>query len=83
MKKLFSLFIIVLLSACSMFKTEIDNTNTWKSEKNENCADFKTIKVFQTLNNGALASVCDSGSTKYCSGMTVAIKKNTESRVVG
>lgn len=75
MKKLFALFITVLLSACSWFGTKTEDANVWKTEKNENCANFNAVKVFQTLNDGALASVCDSGGTKHCLGMTVFVTK--------
>ena len=66
---------VALLSACSWFRTGTDDTSMWNAKKNTDCAEFKSVKVFQTLKDSALAKVCDKGETKYCSGMVVVVPK--------
>lgn len=75
MKRIFALFLVVLLSSCSLFRSGTDDNNMWEAKKNTECADFNSVKVFQTLQDSALAMVCDSGNTKYCSGMVVVVPK--------
>lgn len=75
MKKFGILPILFALSGCALFHDETGDTSIWKGEKNTDCADFKTVKVFQTLEDSALASVCDGYDTKYCNGMTVVVYK--------
>lgn len=75
MKKFIVLSILFALSGCALLHDETGDTSIWKGEKNTDCADFKTVKVFQTLEDSALASVCDGYDTKYCNGMTVVVYK--------
>jgi hypothetical protein len=75
MKKFIFLSLLFVLTGCALFHNETDDTKIWKGEKNTDCADFRTVKVFQTLEDSALASVCDGYDTKYCNGMTVIIAK--------
>ena len=49
MKKLFVLFVVVLLCGCSMWHRSREN--------NENCEKYRALEVFQTLDDGALARV--------------------------
>ena len=72
MKKVFVLFGITLLSACGFFSTNT-NGNLWTVKKGDYCANFKAVKVFQTLGDSALAMVCDTNDTRYCSGMVVFV----------
>lgn len=45
-------------------------------ERNEKCADFEEVEIFQTFGDGGLASVCERKSyTDLCIGMTVAVLK--------
>lgn len=74
MKRL-SLLLAVLLCACSPLLNS-ESTNGLKAEKNSSCADFNRIKVFQTLDNFALANVCDSSYSDLCIGMVVRIDKD-------
>lgn len=74
MKKVFCFFTL-MLSACGLLRQQSSSVGMWDVERNENCAEFSKIKVFQTLDDGALARVCDGYDTKYCSGMVVAITK--------
>jgi len=81
MKRIIFVLFTIILSACSLLSSNTDDT-TWKVEKNEDCADFTTIKVFQTLDNGALAHVCNnSWNTEYCSGMVVFVMKQWDMKL--
>lgn len=73
MKKFLTLFVIVFLSACQTF-----NSVTQTKEKNQNCQDIEEVKIFQTLDGYALASVCDYKGEDYCLGMTVRVDEFTE-----
>lgn len=72
------LFLSVLfLSACSSIATSSNEPeNTWKATKNTECADFDKVKVFQTLDNFALANVCDKDYPDLCMSMVVRIDKD-------
>ncbi|MDR0726652.1 MAG: hypothetical protein LBF37_01160 [Rickettsiales bacterium] len=61
-----------LLAACVDGQTSLSSIGR---ERNEKCANIKEIKVFQTLSDSGLASVCDSSYSDYCYGMTVVIAK--------
>ena len=74
MKKTLILFAL-FLSACVVDSEPQSTTQTKKPMANTLCADFKKVKVFQTFDNGALASVCKNGNTDNCYGMTVVIPK--------
>ena len=76
MKRIALFSMIALLSACSLFRTETSDTDIWKAKKNTECMDIKAVKVFQTLDEGALALACDGWDTKYCTGMTVYVPKS-------
>lgn len=73
--KRFSLLLAILLCACSL-SLNSESTNGFKVEKNSECADFNRIEVFQTLDNFALANVCDSSYSDLCLGMVVRIDKD-------
>lgn len=74
MKRIF-LLLAILLCACSPLLNS-ESTNGFKAEKNSECADFDRIEVFQTLDNFALANVCDSNYSDLCIGMVVRIDKD-------
>lgn len=76
MKRIALFSMIALLTACSLFRTETSDTDIWKAKKNTECMDIKAVKVFQTLDEGALAFACDGWDTKYCSGMTVYVPQS-------
>jgi hypothetical protein len=73
MKKLFILFVVVFLLACQTL-----NNVAQTKERNPNCQDVAEVKVFQTLDGYALASVCDYKGEDYCLGMTVRVDEFTE-----
>ena len=57
----FLLFLFVALSLVVV-------SETIYAQSEIKCADIQSYKIFQVLNNGALASACED---KYCNGMTV------------
>ena len=73
MKKL--LFVLpVILAGCAGGDSG-DSMNFNPRKYNEKCADVQEVEVFQTLNKGALASVCERGSYGICMGHTVFVIK--------
>lgn len=73
MKKLFTLLVIVFLSACQTL-----NNATQTKERNPNCQDVEEVEVFQTLGGYGLAFVCDYKGDDHCLGMTVKVDEFTE-----
>lgn len=68
MKKLF-LFLPILITACA-------DTGFNSRQYNEKCESVKELEVFQTLNDGALAFVCERKSYDDCAmGHTVFVEK--------
>ena len=88
MKKIFCLMLLPAFFACTIKNQEIKNTKNIrefedvedkdipKPEYNEKCSEIKKVKIIQVLGDGALGLVCNKDDEdSYCSGMTVAIKK--------
>lgn len=75
-KSLLLLILCLVLCACNT-TTEFPVAYTGRQPiANAACADFKAVKVFQTIEGAALASVCTNNRTDYCTGMTVIIKED-------
>lgn len=75
MSKFIMLFAILSLAGCV---NQIESGSEYKPVYNEDCEDIKAVKVFQTLNDGALASVCDSSYSDICMGATVFVPKSLD-----
>lgn len=75
MSKFVVLFSVFALLGCV---NQIESGSEYKPVYNEDCEDIKAIKVFQTLNDGALASVCDSSYSDICMGATVFVPKSLD-----
>lgn len=72
MSKFVVLFVAFALLGCV---NQTESGSNYKPTYNEDCEDVKAVKVFQTLNDGALASVCDSSYSDICMGATVFVPK--------
>lgn len=72
MSKFIMLFAIFFLMGCV---NQTESGSNYKPVYNEDCEDIKSVKIFQTLDNGALASVCDSSYSDICTGATVFVPK--------
>lgn len=73
MKRFLFIIFVILLAACQTLQTV-----TQKRERNPNCQDVAEVKIFQTLDGYALASVCNYKGEDYCLGMTVKVDEFTE-----
>ena len=84
MKKIF-LLIPLIVCACTQQETPQTGGTSFDMQKveqssepirNKKCADIQKYKIFQVMNDGALASACD---TKYgvetCLGLVVYVPK--------
>lgn len=70
MKKLVSIVIsIVVLAGCTTI------TKYATMEQNPKCEDMDAVKVFQTLDDGALALGCEKESLGTCLGKVVFVPK--------
>ena len=84
MKKL-SLFLGLMLVGCvgakdGTYRTSIFNPAPPQVIRNEKCEDVPAVKIFQVLDNFALAFVCESYSdSDSCFGMTVYVPKKKDS----
>lgn len=75
MSKFVILFAVFALVGCA---NQTEHGSLYATIYNEDCEDIKSVKVFQTLNDGALASVCDNSYSDICIGATVFIPKSLD-----
>jgi len=71
---------VVLFATFALFGcvTQTESDSNYKPVYNEDCEDVKAVQIFQTLNDGALASVCDSSYSDICIGATVFVPKSLD-----
>ena len=75
MKKLLLVIFVLCLCGCGMNAQHTTSLSQKKSKANLACAEFKKIKVFQTLSDGGLARVCEQNSSDKCYGMIVFVSE--------